>query len=53
MLLKQKMDQFAISSQEVGIETAVFYTSVCSIVGAWLGAVPIPLDWDRPWQVGT
>eukprot|EP00127_Corallochytrium_limacisporum_P005258 Clim_evm75s201 gene=Clim_evmTU75s201 len=18
--------------------------------GAWLGAVPIPLDWDRPWQ---
>lgn len=20
------------------------------IVGAWLGAVPIPLDWDREWQ---
>jgi phosphatidylinositol glycan class F len=19
-------------------------------LGAWLGAVPIPLDWDRPWQ---
>ncbi|THD00322.1 hypothetical protein EYZ11_000215 [Aspergillus tanneri] len=19
-------------------------------VGAWFGAVPIPLDWDRPWQ---
>ncbi|EFX03013.1 GPI-anchor biosynthesis protein [Grosmannia clavigera kw1407] len=19
-------------------------------IGAWLGAVPIPLDWDRPWQ---
>ncbi|KAL3256641.1 hypothetical protein ABHI18_007434 [Aspergillus niger] len=19
-------------------------------VGAWLGAVPVPLDWDRPWQ---
>ena len=19
-------------------------------VGAWLGAVPIPLDWDRDWQ---
>lgn len=19
-------------------------------VGAWLGAVPIPLDWDRAWQ---
>ena len=20
--------------------------------GAWLGAVPIPLDWDRDWQEG-
>lgn len=20
------------------------------IAGAWLGAVPIPLDWDREWQ---
>ncbi|XP_014375940.1 phosphatidylinositol-glycan biosynthesis class F protein isoform X1 [Alligator sinensis] len=26
-------------------------TTMCSIVGAWLGAFPIPLDWDRPWQV--
>uniref|UniRef100_A0A8C5MHL9 Phosphatidylinositol glycan anchor biosynthesis class F n=1 Tax=Leptobrachium leishanense TaxID=445787 RepID=A0A8C5MHL9_9ANUR len=25
-------------------------TTVCSVVGAWLGAFPIPLDWDRPWQ---
>lgn len=21
-----------------------------ALVGAWLGAVPIPLDWDRDWQ---
>lgn len=21
-----------------------------SIIGAWLGAIPIPLDWDRWWQ---
>ncbi|KAL3476910.1 GPI biosynthesis protein family Pig-F-domain-containing protein [Aspergillus californicus] len=21
-----------------------------TVVGAWLGAIPIPLDWDRPWQ---
>ncbi|XP_015267346.1 PREDICTED: phosphatidylinositol-glycan biosynthesis class F protein isoform X2 [Gekko japonicus] len=26
-------------------------TTMCSMVGAWLGAFPIPLDWDRPWQV--
>lgn len=19
-------------------------------VGAWIGAIPIPLDWDRDWQ---
>lgn len=23
---------------------------VGACVGAWLGAVPIPLDWDREWQ---
>ena len=22
-----------------------------SLVGAWLGATPLPLDWDRDWQV--
>lgn len=21
-----------------------------TIIGAWSGAVPIPLDWDRAWQ---
>lgn len=28
-------------------------TTACSVVGAWLGAFPIPLDWDRPWQVSV
>ncbi|KAF5022404.1 hypothetical protein F66182_5544 [Fusarium sp. NRRL 66182] len=23
---------------------------VGTVVGAWLGAIPIPLDWDREWQ---
>ncbi|TMW57147.1 hypothetical protein Poli38472_003072 [Pythium oligandrum] len=29
-----------------------FITCVCagSALGAYLGALPIPLDWDRPWQ---
>ncbi|XP_053568227.1 phosphatidylinositol-glycan biosynthesis class F protein [Bombina bombina] len=26
-------------------------TTLCSVVGAWLGAFPLPLDWERPWQV--
>ncbi|KAL1960551.1 hypothetical protein VTO42DRAFT_7130 [Malbranchea cinnamomea] len=28
----------------------VWAAAVGTGVGAWLGAVPIPLDWDRPWQ---
>ncbi|RAO64587.1 uncharacterized protein BHQ10_000599 [Talaromyces amestolkiae] len=29
---------------------AVWGGALGACVGAWLGAVPIPLDWDRPWQ---
>ncbi|XP_033840584.1 phosphatidylinositol-glycan biosynthesis class F protein [Periophthalmus magnuspinnatus] len=32
-------------------DTCLQITVTCSLVGAWLGAFPIPLDWDRPWQV--
>ena len=28
----------------------VFGASVGVFLGAWVGAVPIPLDWDREWQ---
>ena len=28
----------------------VWGASAGTLLGAWLGAVPIPLDWDRPWQ---
>lgn len=28
----------------------VFGAAVGTILGAWVGAVPIPLDWDREWQ---
>lgn len=28
----------------------VFGGSVGVLLGAWLGAIPIPLDWDREWQ---
>ena len=26
-------------------------SSIGAVLGAYLGAFPIPLDWDRPWQV--
>ncbi|GAA5855967.1 hypothetical protein JCM8547_000434 [Rhodosporidiobolus lusitaniae] len=32
------------------LELALLLPAVGAIVGCWLGAVPIPLDWDRPWQ---
>ncbi|KAJ7608422.1 GPI biosynthesis protein family Pig-F-domain-containing protein [Roridomyces roridus] len=32
------------------IERALLYSTVGTLFGAWLGAIPIALDWDRPWQ---
>ncbi|XP_062234426.1 phosphatidylinositol-glycan biosynthesis class F protein [Platichthys flesus] len=32
-------------------DTCLQITVVCTLVGAWVGAFPIPLDWDRQWQV--
>ena len=29
---------------------SVFTYALGSVIGSWLGAFPIPLDWDRPWQ---
>lgn len=28
----------------------LYVNGLGAAVGAWLGAFPIPLDWDRPWQ---
>jgi len=28
----------------------VFGASLGTLLGAWIGAIPIPLDWDREWQ---
>lgn len=28
----------------------LFQNALGTIIGAWFGAFPIPLDWDRPWQ---
>ncbi|WVW80735.1 hypothetical protein I302_102721 [Kwoniella bestiolae CBS 10118] len=35
---------------ETPLERALVYPVIGTLVGAWCGAVPIPLDWDRPWQ---
>ena len=33
------------------VERLHFFPAMGSLVGAWVGALVIPLDWDRPWQV--
>lgn len=33
------------------IETICLINALCVLLGAWIGALPIPLDWDRKWQV--
>lgn len=42
---------FTESSTDGALEVMVYFTSLFSVLGGWLGAIPIPLDWDRPWQV--
>lgn len=27
------------------------YPAAGTIIGCWVGVIPIALDWDRPWQV--
>jgi len=33
-----------------GIEGSLSLGAKGALIGLWLGAIPIPLDWDRPWQ---
>ncbi|OAV87292.1 hypothetical protein PTTG_08643 [Puccinia triticina 1-1 BBBD Race 1] len=32
------------------VEVALLFPAFGACIGTWLGAIPIPLDWDRPWQ---
>ena len=42
----------SLAAREGGpLERSVWWCTLGTVVGVWLGAVPIPLDWDRPWQV--
>ena len=34
----------------LGVEGCVSLGGKGALIGLWLGAIPIPLDWDRPWQ---
>ncbi|CEL54890.1 Glycosylphosphatidylinositol anchor biosynthesis protein 11 OS=Yarrowia lipolytica (strain CLIB 122 / E 150) GN=GPI11 PE=3 SV=1 [Rhizoctonia solani AG-1 IB] len=32
------------------VDRAIVFPAIGAIVGCWLGVLPMPLDWDRPWQ---
>lgn len=34
-----------------GVDYMISLPAHGAVVGAWLGAWPMPLDWERPWQV--
>jgi len=41
---------FADFSTRNPVERALAYPAIGTVVGCWLGIIPIALDWDRPWQ---
>ncbi|KAF8558564.1 hypothetical protein OG21DRAFT_1493793 [Imleria badia] len=41
---------FVELSPRNAIECTMVYPAVGVFIGGWLGAIPIALDWDRPWQ---
>ncbi|CAI5759339.1 unnamed protein product [Candida verbasci] len=49
------LNQFTKLFKLDNIYSSIFTNSILSMVllslgGCWLGVIPIPLDWDRPWQ---
>ena len=38
-----------IASMQIPVDE-VYGMSLGACVGSWIGAIPIPLDWDREWQ---
>ncbi|MCO5599514.1 hypothetical protein L7F22_053620 [Adiantum nelumboides] len=41
---------FAFTRPRGGLEYSVCIPAHGAVIGAWFGAWPMPLDWERPWQ---
>jgi len=48
---KKLMRVFLDRSPKTNTERVCLTSSFGAILGTWLGAIPIPLDSDKPWQV--
>ncbi|KAF8607304.1 hypothetical protein BDV93DRAFT_520175 [Ceratobasidium sp. AG-I] len=44
------VDLFVEFSARSPIDRATVFPAIGAILGCWLGVLPMPLDWDRPWQ---
>lgn len=55
VLYNLDITQFKKLFSEDNLYRTIFHHTILSLVlltlgGCWLGVIPIPLDWDRPWQ---
>ncbi|KAK7683583.1 hypothetical protein QCA50_013421 [Cerrena zonata] len=41
---------FAELSPRTPIDRALLYPVIGTVLGCWAGAIPLGLDWERPWQ---
>jgi len=41
---------FAELSTRNFVERAIVFPVLGTVIGCWIGVIPIALDWDRPWQ---
>jgi len=49
-ILDEFLQFYVFFNTDTMVDNILFHQIVGTVAGAWLGAIPIPLDWDRPWQ---
>jgi hypothetical protein len=49
----ERLLKLRLHSARKPYERALLYPTYGAFWGAWIGVIPIGLDWDRPWQVST
>ncbi|CAH6723793.1 glycosylphosphatidylinositol anchor biosynthesis protein 11 [[Candida] jaroonii] len=54
VLFKLNFSKFSIIVQKIDLKSiwnnSILLSILASIIATWCGVIPIPLDWDRPWQ---
>lgn len=50
IIVRTQTYPLAIISPTTTSEIYAYAQAVCALSGAWIGAIVLPLDWDRDWQ---